>query len=169
MRQPRTLCRRLEGVSTCKLKVASCTLVLTAMSVVGLARISHTFCDTEAIRSEKVSRCKSLTAAGQADPFRQSVFQPSAGRLMDIGYPPQSASVFRAKCSPLAQCEKCGLTVRQVFAIILWAKPKSLAWAFRRDARGPFDVSSPCFLHQPVRPGPPGPAPIWPGPGRCLR
>src|SRR3954465_7961644 len=77
-----------------------------------LARISHTFCDTEAIRSEKVSRCKSLTAAGQADPFRQSVFQPSAGRLMDIGLPPQSASVFRAKCSPLAQCEKCGLNSR---------------------------------------------------------
>src|SRR3954463_7076694 len=50
-----------------------------------LSRISHTFCDTGAIRSEKVSRCKSLTAAGQADPFRQSVFQPSAGRLMDIG------------------------------------------------------------------------------------
>ena len=51
----------------------------------GLARISHTFCDTGAVRSEKVSRCKSLTATGQADPFRQSVFQPSAGRLMDIG------------------------------------------------------------------------------------
>src|SRR4051812_22658933 len=50
-----------------------------------LARISHTFCDTEAIRSEKVSRCKSLTAVGQADPFRQSVVQPSGGRLMDIG------------------------------------------------------------------------------------
>src|SRR4051794_37504922 len=70
------------------------------LSAVVLARISHTFCDTEAIRSDKVSRCKSLTAAGQADPFRQSVFQPSAGRLMDIGLPPQSASVFRAKCSP---------------------------------------------------------------------
>src|SRR4051795_7899880 len=78
-------------------------------TVLALARISHTFCDTGAIRSEKVSRCKSLTVAGQADPFRQSVFQPSAGRLMDIGLPPQSASVFRAKCSPLAQCEKCGL------------------------------------------------------------
>src|SRR4051794_11747521 len=50
-----------------------------------LTRISHTFCDPEAIRSEKVSRCKSLTAAGQADPFRQTVFQPSEGRLMDIG------------------------------------------------------------------------------------
>src|SRR4051794_26986831 len=50
-----------------------------------LARLSHTFCDTEAIRSEEGSRCKSLTAAGQADPFRQSVFQPSAGKLMDIG------------------------------------------------------------------------------------
>src|SRR3954467_2615598 len=50
-----------------------------------LTRISHTFCDTEAIRSEKVSRCKSLTAVGQADPFRQSVVQPSGGRLMDIG------------------------------------------------------------------------------------
>src|SRR3954471_13213174 len=74
-----------------------------------LARISHTFCDTEAIRSEKVSRCESLTAAGQADPFRQSVFQPSAGRLMDIGEPPQPASVFRATCSRLCRCEKCGL------------------------------------------------------------
>src|SRR4051794_21408508 len=51
----------------------------------GLARISHKFCDTGAIRSGKLSRWKSLTAAGQADPFRQSVFQPSAGRLMDIG------------------------------------------------------------------------------------
>src|SRR4051812_36846780 len=50
-----------------------------------LARLSHTFCDTEAIRSEKVSRCKSLTAVGQADPFRQSDVQPSGGRLMDIG------------------------------------------------------------------------------------
>src|SRR3954466_7066665 len=79
-----------------------------------LARVSHTFCDKEAIRSEKVSRCKSLTAAGQADPFRQSVFQPSAGRLMDIGLPPQS--VFRAKCSPLAQCEKCGLVLQPGFA-----------------------------------------------------
>ena len=49
-----------------------------------LARISHTFCDTEAVWSGKVSRCKSLTVAGPADPFRQSVFQPSAGRLMDI-------------------------------------------------------------------------------------
>src|SRR3954470_12915493 len=78
-----------------------------------LTRISHTFCDTGAVRSEKVSRCKSLTAAGQADPFRQSVFQPSAGRRMDIGLPPQSASVFRGKCSPLAQCEKCGLTAPQ--------------------------------------------------------
>src|SRR3954462_265326 len=77
-----------------------------------LTRISHTFCDTEAIRSEKVSRCKSLTATGQADPFRQSVFQPSAGRLMDIGEPPQPASVFRAKCSRLCRCEKCGLTLQ---------------------------------------------------------
>src|SRR4051794_14916027 len=50
-----------------------------------LTRISHTFCDTGAIWSERVSRCKSLTAAGQADPFRQSDFQPPAGRLMDIG------------------------------------------------------------------------------------
>src|SRR3954454_13828322 len=75
-----------------------------------LTRISHTFCDTGAVRSEKVSRCKSLTATGQADPFRQSVFQPSAGRLMDIGEPPQPASVFRAKCSRLCRCEKCGLT-----------------------------------------------------------
>ena len=50
-----------------------------------LTRISHTFCDPEAIRSEKVSRCKSLTAAGEADPFRQTVFQPSGGRLTDIG------------------------------------------------------------------------------------
>src|SRR3954467_6427950 len=31
-----------------------------------VARISHTFCDTGAVRSEKVSRCKSLTATGQA-------------------------------------------------------------------------------------------------------
>jgi len=50
-----------------------------------LTRISHTFCDTGAIWSERVSRCKSLSAAGQADPFRQSDFQPPAGRLMDIG------------------------------------------------------------------------------------
>ena len=50
-----------------------------------LARISHTFCDPGAIWSERVSRCKSLSAAGQADPFRQSDFQPPAGRLMDIG------------------------------------------------------------------------------------
>src|SRR3954465_6997389 len=73
------------------LKNASCTKTFTdtvsggTAERPGLARISHTFCDTEAIRSEKVSRCRSLTAAGQADPFRQSVFQPSAGRLMDIG------------------------------------------------------------------------------------
>ena len=54
-------------------------------SPAALTRISHTFGDAEAIRGEKVSRYKSLTAAGQADPFRQSVFQPSADRLMDIG------------------------------------------------------------------------------------
>src|SRR3954470_17967012 len=57
----------------------------TVRLISSLARISHTFCDTGAIRSEKVSRCRSLTAAGQADPFRQSVFQPSASRLMDVG------------------------------------------------------------------------------------
>src|SRR5205085_12188273 len=77
-----------------------------------LARISHTFCDPEAIWSEKVSRCKSLTAAGQADPFRQTVFQPSGGRLTDIGQRPQPASAFRAKCSHLSRCEKCGLSGR---------------------------------------------------------
>src|SRR6185503_2211535 len=52
-----------------------------AMFLAALARISHTFCDTGAIWSERVSRCKSLSAAGQADPFRQSDFQPPAGRL----------------------------------------------------------------------------------------
>ena len=61
-------------------------LALTALTgLLALARISHTFCDTGAIWSERVSRCKSLSAAGQADPFRQSDFQPPAGRLMDIG------------------------------------------------------------------------------------
>jgi copper resistance protein D len=53
--------------------------------LVPLARISHTFCDPGAIWGEKITHCKSLTAAGQADPFRQSVFQPSAGRLIGTG------------------------------------------------------------------------------------
>jgi hypothetical protein len=44
--------------------------------LIGLARISHTFCNMEAIPSEKVSLCKSLATADQADPFQQSVFSP---------------------------------------------------------------------------------------------